>query len=240
MKKEKPKKNTSDLLRKTAEKKLETTREELSDMSDMDVVRLVHELHVHQIELEMQNEELRKTHSELEESKHKVEISRQKYSNLYNFAPAGYITLNKDGIIKKVNLAAADMLGSENEDLIEAKLYSFIPDENKDNLFLHLRKAFETSEKQTCEIKLMGKNSEQTYAQVESIVVDENTEKVSRTILTDITKRKLAEESMEKAFQEKKDLHSELQHRAKNSFNMISSMIKLMEDNSDSMMQNPH
>ena len=229
MKKEKQKNNASEFLRKKAEKKLETTSKELSDMSDMDVAKLVHELQIHQIELEMQNEELKNTQVMLD-------LSNRKYSALYNFAPVGYLTLNKDVVIRNANLTAAEMLGSEREDLIDAKLYSFIPDKEKDSLFIHIRKAFETREKQTSEIKLPGKNSAQVYVQMESIVIDDGLEKevTCKLVLTDITELKQAQEAIEKTSQENKDLLMELQHRAKNSFAMIYSLIQFSKESTES------
>ena len=76
-----------------------------------DVRKLVEELQIHQIELEMQNEELRSVQYELEQS-------RKKYSDLYDFAPVGYLTINEEGRIVEANLTAAKQLGVERSILI--------------------------------------------------------------------------------------------------------------------------
>ena len=92
----------SDTLRKQAERALRDQTMDLQNLPTRDIRSLVHELQVHQIELEMQNEELRRTQSELEES-------RNKYSNLYDFAPVGYFTFDKNGLVMEVNLTGANM-----------------------------------------------------------------------------------------------------------------------------------
>ena len=96
--------NRSDL-RQRAEEMLKRHRE-LDKMRPADLKRLVHELQVHQIELEMQNDELRSNQQELE-------TSREKYHDLYDLAPIGYVTLNENGIILEANLTVAILLGQE-------------------------------------------------------------------------------------------------------------------------------
>ncbi|MGA9291211.1 MAG: PAS domain-containing protein, partial [Ignavibacteriaceae bacterium] len=85
-----------------------------------DVQKLVHLLQVHQVELEHQNEELRITQNELE-------VSRNKYVNLFDFSPTPYFTLDMEGIIKEVNLSASKMLGIGRSKLIGKKLITYIP-----------------------------------------------------------------------------------------------------------------
>ena len=94
-------------------------------MSDKETGQLIHELQVHQIELEMQNEELRKAQSEIEES-------RTRYSDLYDFAPVGYFTFDKHGLILEANLAAATELGVERSLLINKPFRAYIVTEDRD------------------------------------------------------------------------------------------------------------
>ena len=112
----------SELRRRAEEKLKETTRrsEELSEMSPERMATLVHELEVHQIELKMQNDELRRIQGELENS-------RDKYSHLYDFAPVGYFTMSEKGIIEDVNLTGADMIGIERSALIGEPFSSLYP-----------------------------------------------------------------------------------------------------------------
>jgi PAS domain-containing protein len=86
---------------------------------EADPQRLVHELEVHQIELEMQNEELRKAR-EAESS------ALEKYSELYDFAPVGYLTLDREGRIREANLASASLLGMERSRLVPQRLGRYV------------------------------------------------------------------------------------------------------------------
>jgi PAS domain S-box-containing protein len=176
-------------LRKRAEKALENLKEPLDQLPAEDIYRLIEELRIHQIELEMQNEELQKAQEELE-------VSRSNYADLYDFAPVGYFTFDKNGLIVEVNLAGADMLGLERNQLI-GKLFShFIEKDNQNTFRIHRRKVFITDSKQTCELKLVRKDSSDLCTILESAaIMGENGHTYRcRTVITDITERKRAEE----------------------------------------------
>jgi PAS domain-containing protein len=87
--------------------------------SEPDMLKLIHELEVHQIELEMQNEELKR-------AKEKAEIAEKKYTELYNFAPSGFLTLTKEGEITELNNSAEHLLGKERSHLIKSSFGFFV------------------------------------------------------------------------------------------------------------------
>jgi PAS domain S-box-containing protein len=174
-------------LRKRAEDALQEKAEELQDLSTRDAKSLIHELQVHQIELEMQNEELRRAQKELEES-------RDRYSDLYDFAPFGYFSFDKNGLIIEVNLTGAKKLGAERNFLIKKPFFLFISPGSKDEFYLHLRQVFRTGVRQTCELKLVDKKGNEFDVQLESLSVEEENPGHCRTAMSDITDRKKIEE----------------------------------------------
>ncbi len=183
--KRKPKKVSQ--LRKRAEDALQGKTEELQELSINDARSLIHELQVHQIELEMQNEELRRAQKELEES-------RDRYSDLYDFAPVGYFSFDKNGLIMEVNLTGAKKLGVERNFLIKKPFSLFITIISKDVFYLHLRQVFSTGVRQTCELKLVDKKGVKFDVLLESLAVQEGNH--CRTAMSDITDRKKAEEAI--------------------------------------------
>jgi PAS domain S-box-containing protein len=190
-------KHKTSSLRKRAEEFLNKHPEAIKEIASVDVKKLVADLHVHQIELEIQNEELRRAQLELE-------ASRDRYSDLYDFAPVGYATVSEKGLILQANLACAAMLGIERGAMIRKPFSRFITKDDQDVFYLHQKKLFETKAKQTCELKLIRKDRTQFYAQLESIVVKDAKGDIpqTRTTITDINDRKLAEEVLRKAYEE--------------------------------------
>ena len=122
-------------LRRQAEDKVAKLRERdlLRYLPQYEEKRLNHELQVHQVELEMQNEEMRGTQAELEDS-------MGRYRELYDFAPVGYVTLDKLGLIHEANLRAATLLNVSREALIGKHIQSFTDQESADALHLFFRK----------------------------------------------------------------------------------------------------
>ena len=185
-------------LRNRAESSLRKRSADLGKSPVKDLQKLVQELRVHQIELEMQNEELRKAQLELAES-------RDRYSDLYDFAPIGYFTLDEKGLIAEVNLAGADLLGCERASLLTKKGFSqFIAPGSQDAFYSHRKRALETGTKQVCEIELKGKNDRSFYAQVQSVAVigDGGNLTQLRTAVVDVTERKRAEVALLEAHRE--------------------------------------
>jgi formate hydrogenlyase transcriptional activator len=144
-----------------------------------DMRRLLHELQVHQVELEMQNEELLRAREELE-------VSRNKYAELYDFAPVGYFTFDARGLIREVNLAGAQLLGIERRLLSNKPFTSLIADaEGREIFSSHLESVLQRQGMQKCEIRLTGKDGTVIHGQLQSVTVD-NTENKERYILTSI------------------------------------------------------
>jgi signal transduction histidine kinase len=141
--------NTIDKLRKQAEDKVAKMRErdQLRYLPQYEEKRLIHELQVHQVELEMQNEELRLAQQELEESS-------SRYRELYDFAPVGYLTLDKAGLILEANLTVATLLNVPRASLIYKYLQSFMDQEGADALHLFLRKPLAPGMKEIVECRL--------------------------------------------------------------------------------------
>lgn len=102
-----------------------------------DIDELLYELGVHQIELELQNEELR-------ESQLKLEESQRKYFDLYNFAPDGYFSLDHDGIILEVNLTGASLLSVERRNLHKTAFIQYIVPDHRNIFHHHIKKVMET------------------------------------------------------------------------------------------------
>ena len=180
-----------DELRTRAEKSLAS--KELSENRACDsTTSLEHELRVHQLELEMQNEELRRAQVELEES-------RTRYVDLYDFAPVGYLTLDDHGVILEANLTAARQLGIDRAFLINRPIHLFSRQDG-DRIREHLGAVFRTQERQVCEVLLTAKSGPEIYARLESIFIAENSgAKRCRTNVIDITLTKQAEDAVRKS-----------------------------------------
>ena len=190
-------KNKTSSLRKRAEEFLDKHPEAIKEITFGDVKKLVEDLHIHQIELDIQNEELRMAQLELE-------ASRDMYSDLYEFSPVGYVTVSEKGLILLANLSCAAMLGVERSTLIGKPFSRFIIKNDQDVFYLHRKELFETKARQICELKLLKKDRTQFHAQLESVVVKDTKGDIAqtRTTITDINERKLAEDALRKAYDE--------------------------------------
>ena len=151
---------------------------------------LLHELGVHQIELEMQNEELRLASVALE-------TSRAHYVELYDFAPVGYLTLTPEGMIAEINLTGAKLLGVERKKILQRRFVQFIADDYKDHWHRHYLRVKQQGGKQTCELSLRRADGTSLYALLDCLYLRvDDTDPVLRITLADITERKLAEEAL--------------------------------------------
>tara|TARA_R110000851_G_scaffold93688_1_gene204074 strand:- start:39 stop:1772 length:1734 start_codon:yes stop_codon:yes gene_type:complete len=163
------------------------------DLSENEIIRLVHELEVHQIELEMQNEELSL-------AKGQSDSATKKNTELYDFLPSGYFTLNREGDVIGINRAGAELLGKNRFKLINSRFGFFVSDDTKPIFNLFLEKIFEYSKKESCEVSLINNEDETTYVYITGIV-DEITEYCHISVI-EITDRKLMEIELIKAKEE--------------------------------------
>ncbi|MBE0568251.1 MAG: EAL domain-containing protein [Deltaproteobacteria bacterium] len=178
-------------VRKEAEERLRQQTERLKGISMLDMQDLVHELGTHQIELEMQNEELRRAQEELE-------ASRSRYADLYDSAPTSYLTLDRDGVILEVNLAGAGLLGEDRRRLIKKPFTVFVFKDDLDTFRAHLKETLTRETRQIGEIRIRGKDGSVTPVQLQSIAAGGpgGNSTFCRTAAIDITERKRMEEAI--------------------------------------------
>ncbi|WP_455389519.1 PAS domain-containing protein, partial [Petrachloros mirabilis] len=184
-----PKKRTA--LRRQALARLRATRRDVEAMPVKDVQQLVHELQVHQIELEMQNDELLRTQAELG-------AARDRYLDLYDFAPTGHLTLDMHGTIVEANLRVATMLGVDRNKLPGQSLVRFIAGDSQDTFRRHCQDVLKTGRRQTCEVQFRNRAGAALWVNLESLAVHEEPGRMTRwrTSLKDIGDRKRAEQAL--------------------------------------------
>jgi len=189
--------------RERAKAMLRATRTEVSAMAEEDVRALVHELQVHQAELETQNEELRRVQAELAES-------RDRYSILYDFAPTGYI-VNADGTILEANFTAAAMLGIERRALRQRNFGHFVNREAQHTWYLHRRVAMSAENQQSCELAIRKADGTPLVMRLESIALGSEPDRRCHIALIDITEHKRADEALRESEEHSRQQHAELE-----------------------------
>jgi PAS domain S-box-containing protein len=179
------------------QRKASLSQEALKALPPEEMQHLLHELRVHQIELEIQNEELLRVQEELETSK-------ARFVDLYDFAPAGYLTVSENGLILEANLTAASLLGVTRTSLIKKPLTSIILPADQDIYYRHRKALFETGASQTCELRLLRMDNPPLWALLKAIMSKdgENGQPACRVVVTDIHERKQAEEKLRIAYAE--------------------------------------
>ena len=161
--------------------------------------RLIQELQIHQIELKIQNEELQKTRNE-------AEMERERYVDLYDFAPVGYFTLDSGGIIRQANLAGAGLLGVERSRLMNVRFGVFVSEADRPVFNAFLEKVFANKiKKDACDVSLNKKGTQRSYIHIEANVTEDGRE--CRIAVLNITERRKAEEELQRA-----ELHYRLLH----------------------------
>jgi PAS domain S-box-containing protein len=176
---------SADELRQQAEDRLqERASDQHSPLTDEVTQRLVHELEVHQIELEMQNEEL-------VQARDQVDRTLDMYTDLYDFAPVGYFTLDHAGIIKAANLSGASLFGIERARLLNRRLGDFLPINARPFFSDLLGKVLGQHGKESCEMPLAKEGHHPRFVQIEAMA--DSSGNVCRIAVIDITERRVAE-----------------------------------------------
>ena len=178
-------------LRRRAEKRLQNKQKASPSKIPAESQRLIHELEVHQIELEMQNEQLQQARSGLE-------AYLSQYTDLYDFAPVGYFTLRSDGTILKANLTGANLLGVERARLLHQNLGRFVTADSCHLFTTFLPMIFQSQSQQAFDLELQ-KDGGKFFVHLEARVLESGLE--CRVVMMDITPQKRAEESLRKSEQ---------------------------------------
>jgi len=179
----------AEALRAEAERRFAEKERSAPKLSAVDTLSFQHELGVHQIELEMQNEELRRTQNELERS-------REKYLDLYDLAPVGYAVLNDKGLIQEANLTLTSCLGVTRNALVGSPLRRFVDPASQETYSLHLRRLFETGEPSSFEVGMVMEDGTSFWGRVDANVHADNDDRATGHItLTDVTELKRRNEA---------------------------------------------
>jgi PAS domain S-box-containing protein len=159
-------------------------------MTPAEIQTLVHDLRVHQIELELQNDELRRTQSELADS-------RARYFDLYDLAPVGYITFSESGLIQQANLTAAILLGATRDSLVGQPIFKFINRDDQDRYYLSRKAFFEPGPASVCELRMVKLDESVFWARLQGVATAGPAGTVHcRCVLSDITAQRQFEESV--------------------------------------------
>lgn len=174
------------------------TEEQLNPLAADETQRLLHELQVHQIELEMQN-------AELSNARNEMEAALEKYTDLYNFAPVGYYTLDSSGTIDEVNLAGASLLNIERSSLLGQRFGKSVTDNYRSAFESFLATVFSSQVKEVCEVELLNEGKRPFFVQIEAVANASG--RWCRLAVIDISVRWQLEEQLE-------ILHTDLAARA--------------------------
>jgi len=172
---------------------------DLTTLSLAEALRLVHELRVHQIELQMQNDELCRAQAELN-------ATRERYFDLYNLAPVGYFIVSHEGRILETNLTGVILLGIPRAALVKQPITRFIFKEDQDVYYLHRRELLATGKAHTCELRMVKSDGTAFWVRLTATTQDPRTSSgkgvggapTSRVVLSDISEQKQMEQDKAK------------------------------------------
>jgi PAS domain S-box-containing protein len=215
----------------------ETPPANLEPLSPEEMRRTLHELQTHQLELEAQNEELRRAQAELN-------ATRARYFDLYDLAPVSYATINEKGLILETNLTAATLLGVVRNTLVKQPFHRFILKEDQDLYYLHCKQFVEThaassgqaGEPEKCELRMVKEDGTPFWGHlVVTAAQDTDGAPVYRVVMSDISERKQAEATHLKSEQRVRQLNEHiltmvmmLSHDIRGPLVAIASILKLL------------
>ena len=187
MAKERIQKRTSELY-KRARRTPPKDPQPIHNMSKADVQKLIHDLNAHQVELEIQNEELCRVQLQLEET-------RDKYLDLYNLAPIGYFTLDQASRILEANFIGAELLGIKQSELARTRFPSYLSADSQDIFYFHYKEVLNTGAKGSCELKILKADGNFFYAQLLIMAVPEKDKDIQqcKIAVIDLTESRRAE-----------------------------------------------
>ena len=164
---------------------------QLEAMTPEAMRQMLHELGVHQIELEMQNDELRRANEALD-------LSRSRYFDLYDLAPVGYCSLNEQGILIDANITAASLMGITRSSLLKKPISRLIYKEDQDIFYLHRKQLLENSQSCSCELRMLKRGGIPFWVLLTSILTKgDSGESLHRLVLSDISERKKSAETLQ-------------------------------------------
>jgi len=192
---------TTDLRKRAeviAEETADQSAENVEGQSPAEVKQTLHELRVHQVELDMQNEELRSAHME-------IDAARKRYFDLYDLAPVGYVTVSEKGLIIEANITAANLLGVGRSALVNQPLTRYILKEDQNIYYLRSKQLLKSATPQAFELHMVKKDGTIFWGHLDATVQDTLTAEVQagtpelRIVLTDLTARKQAEQLLQES-----------------------------------------
>jgi PAS domain S-box-containing protein len=176
-----------------AREKAALARVNIDGLSAEEIRLIFHDLQVHQIELEMQNEEMRRVHVELD-------AVRARYFDLYDLAPVGYCTLSEKGLILEANITAANILAAARGMLVKQPFSHFILREDQDSYYLHCRQCLKEGTPQSYELRMLKMDGATFWAHLATTSVEDvDGSTLYRIVISDITDHKRVEEALQES-----------------------------------------